>query len=116
MWPRRARSAGTRLSGGSATAASSSHRRRGRTGTAERMAGCERRTFPLVPLRRPTGPLFGQVAGRQRGTGNEVIGVRAYEPGDAVSSIDWFASARLSTAHGGDEFVVRAHAADQAPR
>jgi hypothetical protein len=33
-----------------------------------------------------------------------------------VSTIDWFATARLSTASGGDEFVVRDRAADEAPR
>jgi hypothetical protein len=69
------------------------------------MAGRERRIFPLVPRRRLTGAPFGSFAGRRRGTGSE-----------AVSSIDWPASARLSTAHADDEFVVRVRAADQAPR
>jgi len=41
---------------------------------------------------------------------------RPYEPGDPVATIDWFASARLSAASGGDEFVVRDRAADEAPR
>jgi uncharacterized protein (DUF58 family) len=45
-----------------------------------------------------------------------VIGSRLYEPGDPVSTIDWFASAQLSEARGGDEFVVRDRAADEAPR
>ena len=45
-----------------------------------------------------------------------MIGSRPYEPGDPVSTIDWFASARLSSASGGDEFVVRDRAADEAPR
>jgi uncharacterized protein (DUF58 family) len=80
------------------------------------MAGRERRIFPLVPRRRLTGAPFGSFAGRRRGTGSEVIGIRRYERGDAVSSIDWPASARLSTAHADDEFVVRVRAADQAPR
>ena len=43
-------------------------------------------------------------------------GSRPYEPGDPVSTIDWFASARLSSATGQDEFVVRDRAADEAPR
>ena len=76
----------------------------------------ERRAFPLVPRRRLTGLPFGELPGRRRGPGREVIGNRPYAPGDPVSSIDWFASARLSTATGRDEFVVRDHAIDEAPR
>jgi uncharacterized protein (DUF58 family) len=76
----------------------------------------ERRTFPLVPRRRLSGLPFGDLPSRRRGHGTEVIGSRPYEPGDPVSSIDWFASARLSSASGGDEFVVRDRAADEAPR
>jgi uncharacterized protein (DUF58 family) len=45
-----------------------------------------------------------------------VIGTRPSEIGDPVSTIDWFASARLSAATGRDEFIVRDHAADEAPR
>jgi uncharacterized protein (DUF58 family) len=37
-------------------------------------------------------------------------------PGDPVATIDWFASARLSSATGGDEFVVREWFAEEAPR
>jgi uncharacterized protein (DUF58 family) len=76
----------------------------------------ERRTFPLVPRRRLTGLPFGDLPSRRRGHGSEVIGSRPYEPGDPVSTIDWFASARLSEARGGDEFIVRDRAADEAPR
>jgi uncharacterized protein (DUF58 family) len=76
----------------------------------------ERRTFPLVPRRRLTGLPFGDLASRRRGPGGEIIGSRPYEPGDPVSAIDWFATARLSAATGGDEFVVRDRAADEAPR
>jgi uncharacterized protein (DUF58 family) len=76
----------------------------------------ERRAFPLVPRRRLTGLPFGDLPGRRRGHGSEVIGDRPYEPGDPVAAIDWFASARLSTATGGDEFVVRDRAADEAAR
>lgn len=75
-----------------------------------------RRTFPLVPRRRLTGLPFGDVAGRRRGRGSEVIGSRPYESGDPVSTIDWFATARLSAARGSDEFVVRDRTADEAPR
>lgn len=45
-----------------------------------------------------------------------MIGSRPYATGDPVRSIDWSASARLSAASGEDEFVVRDHAADEAPR
>jgi uncharacterized protein (DUF58 family) len=76
----------------------------------------ERRTFPLVPRRRRIGLPFGDLPSRRRGHGTEVIGSRRYEPGDPVSTIDWFATARLSAASGGDEFVVRDRAADEAPR
>jgi uncharacterized protein (DUF58 family) len=80
------------------------------------MSSRERRTFPLVPRRRLTGLPFGDLPSRRRGHGSEVIGSRPYEPGDPVSTIDWFASARLSEARGGDDFVVRDRAADEAPR
>lgn len=76
----------------------------------------ERRVFPLVPRRRLIGLPFGDLPGRRRGHGTEVIGTRPYEPGDPVGTIDWFATARLSSASGGDEFIVRDRAADEAPR
>ncbi len=76
----------------------------------------ERQTFPLVPRRRLVGLPFGDLASRRRGHGSDVIGTRPYETGDPVSSIDWFATARLSAATGRDEFVVRDRAADEAPR
>ena len=76
----------------------------------------ERSTFPLVPRRRLVGLPFGDLPSRRRGHGSDVIGARAYEIGDPVSTIDWFAGARLSAATGRDEFIVRDHAADEAPR
>jgi len=79
-------------------------------------AGGERRTFPLVPRRRSTGHPFGDLPSRRRGHGGDIIGTRPYQSGDPITSIDWFASARLSSASGGDEFVVRDHAADEAAR
>jgi len=69
-----------------------------------------------VPRRRLTGLPFGDLPGRRRGHGSDVIGHREYEPGDPVMTIDWFATARASAARGDDEFVVRDHAADEAPR
>jgi uncharacterized protein (DUF58 family) len=76
----------------------------------------ERQTFPLVPRRRLVGLSFGTIPSRRRGQGADVSGSRPYEPGDPVSTIDWFASARLSAATGRDEFVVRDRSADEAPR
>jgi uncharacterized protein (DUF58 family) len=76
----------------------------------------ERHAFPLVPRRRRTGLPFGDLPGRRRGPGSEVIAHRPYEPGDPVSSIDWAATARLSAVTGADAFVIRSKAADEAPR
>jgi uncharacterized protein (DUF58 family) len=52
----------------------------------------------------------------RRGIGYDVAGSRPYHPGDDVDTIDWNASARLSSARGTDEFVVRQTFADEAPR
>jgi uncharacterized protein (DUF58 family) len=52
----------------------------------------------------------------RRGTGSDVAGSRPYRPGDDARSIDWAASARLSSAHGSDEFIVREYLAEEAPR
>jgi uncharacterized protein (DUF58 family) len=52
----------------------------------------------------------------RRGLGSDVAGSRQYQPGDDVDKIDWYASARLSLARGSEEFVVREHYADEAPR
>ncbi len=80
------------------------------------MPARERQTFPLVPRRRLVGLPFGDLPSRRRGHGSDVIGTRPYEIGDPVSTIDWFATARLSAATGRDEFIVRDHASDEAPR
>jgi hypothetical protein len=73
-------------------------------------------TFPLVPRRRLIGLAFGGVRSARRGLGDDVAGSRPYNPGDDVDLIDWSASARLSSARGTDEFVVRQTFADEAPR
>jgi uncharacterized protein (DUF58 family) len=75
-----------------------------------------RGTFPLVPRWRVTGVPFGDQRSIRRGPGSDVAGSRGYRPGDPVSAIDWHASARLSAARGADEFVVREHFAEEAPR
>lgn len=75
-----------------------------------------RLSFPLVPRRRVIGLSFGTMKSLRRGAGTDVAGSRPYRPGDDVDSIDWAASARLSTARGGDEFVVRERFAEEAPK
>jgi uncharacterized protein (DUF58 family) len=73
-------------------------------------------TFTLVPRRRLIGLAFGASHGARRGIGSDVAGSRPYQPGDDPDAIDWAATARLSTARGQDEFIVRQHFADEAPR
>jgi uncharacterized protein (DUF58 family) len=73
-------------------------------------------TFPLVPRGRIVGLSFGAMRSARRGTGSDVAGSRPYVPGDTVAAIDWAASARLSSARDGDEFVVREDYAEEAPR
>ena len=73
-------------------------------------------TFPLKPKRRLDGLAYGTMHSARRGSGSDVAGSRPYRRGDDVKAIDWAASARLSRARGRDEFVVREHFADEAPR
>jgi uncharacterized protein (DUF58 family) len=75
-----------------------------------------RLTFPLVSRRRVIGLSFGTMKSLRRGSGTDVAGSRPYRPGDDMDSIDWAASARLSTARGADEFVVRERFAEEAPK
>jgi uncharacterized protein (DUF58 family) len=72
--------------------------------------------FPLIPRWRLVGLPFGELAGARRGSGSDIAGTRAYEPGDDIARIDWNASARLSLARDADEFVVREHYAEEAPK
>jgi uncharacterized protein (DUF58 family) len=72
--------------------------------------------FPLVPRRRLVGLSFGGMHSARRGSGSDVAGSRPYQPGDDVRAIDWAASARQSSARAADEFIVREHYADEAPR
>ena len=62
------------------------------------------------------GLAFGGLHSIRRGHGSDVAASRPYRPGDAIRTIDWAASARLSLARGGDEFIVREHFAEEAPR
>ena len=59
---------------------------------------------------------FGGLHSLRRGHGSDIAGSRPYEPGDDIDKIDWAASARLSLARGSEEFVVREHYAEEAPR
>lgn len=73
-------------------------------------------TFPLIPRRRVLGLAFGGLHSVRRGAGSDVAASRPYYPGDAMRKIDWASSARLSLARGTDEFIVREHFAEEAPR
>lgn len=73
-------------------------------------------TFPLVPRRRLVGLAFGAMHSARRGAGSDVAGSRPYRTGDDIKTIDWYASARLSSARDADEFVVREWFAEEAPR
>jgi uncharacterized protein (DUF58 family) len=72
--------------------------------------------FPLVPRHRLAGLPLGTARSWRRGRGTDLAASRPYEPGDPISTIDWRASARLSTARGEDLFVVRQRFAEEAPR
>lgn len=62
------------------------------------------------------GLSFGTVRSLRRGAGWDVAGSRPYRPGDDMDAIDWAASARLSTAKGSHEFLVRERFAEEAPK
>jgi len=72
--------------------------------------------FPLIPSRRGGALDVAGRSSRRRGSGDEVASSRPYRRGDTLRTIDWAASARLSTARGSDEFVVRDHFAEDAVR
>jgi len=72
--------------------------------------------FPLIPSRRSRALEIAGRTSRRRGSGDEIAGSRPYRRGDAIRLVDWAASARLSTARGSDEFVVRDHFAEDAIR
>lgn len=51
-----------------------------------------------------------------RGGGYEIASSRPYRPGDSIRSIDWKASARVSSARRSDDFIVREHFSEESPR
>ncbi len=63
-----------------------------------------------------TGGHVGGLRSRRRGTGSDVTGSRPYQPGDDLRRIDRHASARLSSASGRDEWVVREYFAEESAR
>lgn len=69
-----------------------------------------------MPRWRPAGSPFGRLRASRRGLGSSVAGSRPYRPGDNLATIDWKASARLSSVRAEPEFLVREHFADEAPR
>ncbi len=73
-------------------------------------------TFTLPQRRRVAGLAFGGMRSVRRGGGSDVAGSRPYQAGDDMRTIDRHASARLSSAHGRDEFIVRQTYADEAAR
>jgi uncharacterized protein (DUF58 family) len=68
--------------------------------------------FPLLSVRRGSGLTGGTRRSVHRGSGSEIAGSRGYRRGDSVRTIDWKASARVSSAREADEFVVREHFAE----
>lgn len=69
----------------------------------------------LDPRVRIIGSLLGQFRSRRRGQSHDVVGSRAYVPGDDVRRIDWSASAKLSSISGEERFVVREFYAEESP-
>jgi uncharacterized protein (DUF58 family) len=73
-------------------------------------------TFPLISRTRGIGIAGGTRTSSHRGNGYEIASSRLYQRGDSIRSIDWSASARLSSARQQDEFVVRETFAEESPR
>jgi uncharacterized protein (DUF58 family) len=73
-------------------------------------------TFPLIGRRRGVGLAGGTRRSAHRGDGYEIVSSRPYQRGDSMRSIDWKASARVSSARHSDDFIVREHFAEDSPR
>src|SRR5690348_13730467 len=74
-----------------------------------------REAIPLHPRRRLMGTAPGGWASVRRGGRADIASSRPYRPGDPIRTIDWKASARLSSARNDDEFIVRERFADEMP-
>jgi uncharacterized protein (DUF58 family) len=71
--------------------------------------------IPLVPRRRLLGSAYGGATSLRRGGRADIASSRPYRPGDHFRTIDWKASARISSARHSDEFIVRERFADEMP-
>ena len=77
---------------------------------------CRARRSRSCPAAGSSGSRSGRCEVFAEGPATDVAGSRPYRPGDDMDAIDWAASARLSTARGSDEFVVRERFAEEAPK
>jgi hypothetical protein len=71
--------------------------------------------IPLHPRRRLLGSASGGSTSLRRGGRADVASSRPYRPGDHFRTIDWKASARLSSARQSDDFIVRERFAEETP-
>jgi hypothetical protein len=71
--------------------------------------------IPLHPRRRLLGTASGGSTSLRRGGRADIASSRPYRPGDHFRTIDWKASARLSSARQDDEFIVRERFAEEIP-
>jgi uncharacterized protein (DUF58 family) len=71
--------------------------------------------IPLHPRRRLLGTASGGSTSLRRGGRADIASSRPYRPGDHFRTIDWKASARLSSARQDDEFIVRERIAEEIP-
>jgi hypothetical protein len=71
--------------------------------------------IPLHPRRRLLGSASGGSTSLRRGGRADIASSRPYRPGDHFRTIDWKASARLSSARQSDDFIVRERFAEETP-
>lgn len=79
------------------------------------MADTAAAPVPLYPRRRLLGAASGGATSIRRGGRADVASSRPYQPGDHLRAIDWKASARLSSASGRDQFIVRERFNEETP-
>ena len=109
------RAAGRAARDAGRTAASSSRRSRSSRARATR-SRLDRADLPPRPALAAGRLPVRRLRASRRGLGSSVAGSRPYRVGDSLASIDWNASARLSSTRDEPEFVVREHFADESPR